>query len=328
MKSQNKCECLLRNLTAITLFIFFANVCFSQTEIKITWFNLRNYIFEKNQDKKGKSQESKQELESEILQINPDILFVCEIGGFESLYELQKKLEIKGLNFPFLSLVKSKDKITNIALLSKIKPLKISHLENAFYKNKEQAHPVLRGFAHCVFQSENKYKFHLFAAHLKSNYSRNKEENTSQRLSEARILRRFYHSILSIEKDNFLVLGDMNDSQDSKTLQILMNRDKKNTKYLFDIRPSDKTNTPWTIYWKLKDQFSRFDYALASESILAEIDFSKTKIPSFKNWNLASDHRPLIIVIKPEEKKFDEKYLNLFNRFGSRIIPQSQKSSH
>jgi endonuclease/exonuclease/phosphatase family metal-dependent hydrolase len=314
---------LTGSLIFITAFICSGAVRSTDKEVKIAWFNLHNYIFGRNSDQRTKSPESKEETENEIVQINPDILLVCELGGHDSLKELTESLQKKGLNFPYTSLVEAGDSIINLAVLSKIKPLKTSHCTDIFYRNKGKRYQVLRGFAHCIFRKKNGYLFHIFSAHLKSNYGPDKEGNSVQRQSEARALRRIFKPLMK-EGDNFLIFGDMNDSQDSKTLKILMNRDKQAPEHLFDIRPLDKTNISWTIYWGRKDRYSRFDYILASENIIPEIDLSKTKIPFFPAWLTASDHRPLVITIETEDKPLTPDLLKMFNFYGVRKTPAEQ----
>jgi len=315
---------LTASIIFILTFVLNESLHSSDKELKISWFNLHNYIFGKNSGQRSKTQKSKEEIEKEITEINPDILLVCELGGQDSLKEMTTSLQKKGLNYPYTSLVEAGDSIINLAVLSKIKPVNISHCTDVFYTNRGKTYPVLRGFAHCIFKQKNGYQFHVFSAHLKSNYGPNKEGNSTQRQSEARVLRRIYRSLMT-EGDNFLIFGDMNDSQDSKTLKILMNREKRGIEHLFDIRPLDKTNISWTIYWGKKDRYSRFDFILASKDIIPEINFPKTQIPFFSNWQIASDHRPLTITIETKDKPLTPDTLKIFNSFGVRKTPTEQQ---
>jgi endonuclease/exonuclease/phosphatase family metal-dependent hydrolase len=322
LKNCNRFPVLERTASIIFILFFLTPTILhsSDKELKITWFNLHNYIFGKNSVQRTKSQKSKEEIEKEIAQINPDILLVCELGGKDSLKELTESLKKLDINYSYTSLVEAGDSIINLAVMSKIKPVNISHHTDVFYTNRGKTYPVLRGFAHCIFKQKNGYQFHIFSAHLKSNYGPNKEGNSTQRQSEARVLRRIYRSLMT-EGDNFLIFGDMNDSQDSKTLKILMNREKRGLEHLFDIRPLDKTNISWTIYWGKKDRYSRFDFILASKDIIPEINFPKTQIPFFSNWQTASDHRPLTITIETKDKPLTPDTMKIFNSYGVRKIP-------
>jgi hypothetical protein len=54
----------------------------------------------------------------------------------------------------------------------------------------------------------------------------------------------------------------------------------------------------WTHWWNRHDQYGRIDYVFASRGVLPEIIFAETRIPHLPDsWDLASDHRPLLIKI-------------------------------
>ena len=291
----------------------------NQKPVKVLWYNINNYLADIDPHKRKKSEESKTAVEQIIASINADIVMLSEIGGESALKELTDALKKRDCHYTFSSVVETDGNIA-LGMLSKIKPSDISHSTSHSYTNKGKKYKVLRGFAHCEFTFDNGYNFHIFSAHLKSRYG-GENATASQRQSEARCLRQFYKEVFNtsdIQNENFIIMGDMNDDQDTKTIKLICDRDIKKNDIIYDTRPVDSSGLSWTIYWGRKDLYSRFDYMFASKGIIPEVDWSRTKIPDAKDWRLSSDHRPLVITIYPEDKKLTNIDLNKFNKYGTR----------
>ncbi len=280
-------------------------------EISVMSYNLCNY-FTASESEKPKSEDSKKALMGMIRAADPDILFVVELGGGKSLGDLLENMKAAGCrNYVFADEMAGDDDSRHIGLLSKFKPVLLEKKDNLFYrlkpKDKQDGYPekvfVQRGFLHAVFGFENGYRLHLVGAHLKSRLPHPRYIQTDMRRYEARLLRYLVNQIREKEPGaNVLVVGDFNDVYDSDPLRTLRAGDRPSAERLFDLRPLDSSGLPWTHWWNANDAYGRIDYALASESLLPEIDFERTKIIHLQDyWMHASDHRPVFVTIKTQD---------------------------
>ncbi len=295
------------------LFVWFSFISLSSAkEISVMTYNLCNYFVASEADK-PKEDDSKKALMGMIRTANPDILFVVELGGEKSLEDLMANLKAEGCrDYVFADEMTGDDETRHIGLISKFKPVKFEKKDNLFYKikpkDKENGYPekvfIQRGFLHAVFEFENNYRLHVVGAHLKSRLPHPRYIQTDMRRYEARLLRYLVNDIQEKEQGaNILVVGDFNDIYSSDPLLTLRAKEKPEASRLYDLRPSDKSGLPWTHWWHGQDVYGRIDYALASASLLPEIDFEKTKIVHLQNyWMFASDHRPVFVTINTENR--------------------------
>jgi len=118
------------------------------------------------------------------------------------------------------------------------------------------------------------------------------------RRNEARLLRQHIDHILSKDPQvNLLVYGDLNDTKDQPAVQeILGSRQRPN--HLSDILVSDAQGDHWTYYRQLSDTYDRIDYILTDDALWPQIDQSRSYLYRSRDWYSASDHRPVVTVIK------------------------------
>src|SRR6185437_3856470 len=149
------------------------------------------------------------------------------------------------------------------------------------------------------------YTLRVVGVHLKSRRAPARQSHRV-RFAEAQALASHVTCILRRSPDtNLLVVGDFNDYPTSPTLKTVLLKkaipDKRallsDLLYatLLDLAPSDKRGERWTHYFKKEDIYSRLDYLLAAQGIVPEI--VRVGICHHPRWHLASDHRPLYIVI-------------------------------
>ena len=286
-------------------------------------YNLCNY-FVATETGKPKSDDSKKALIGMIKTANPDILFIVELGGEKSLEDLMENLKSAGCgDYIFSDEMTGEDESRHIGIISKYKPVKVDKKENLFYrikpKGKETGYAekvfVQRGFMHLVFEFEDNYRLHVVGAHLKSRLNHPRYIQTDMRRYEARLLRYLVNDIQEKEKDaNILVVGDFNDIYSSDPLITIRAPEKTFKNRLYDLRPLDSSGLPWTHWWHSEDIYGRIDYAMASASLLPEINFDRTKVVNLRDyWMFASDHRPVFVTINtkdsaPWKKDTVEKY--------------------
>ena len=103
---------------------------------------------------------------------------------------------------------------------------------------------------------------------------------------------------------NLVVLGDFNDTRESKTIKSLIGRGKTS---LFDVRPAERNNDPsthanprfsprnitWTHFFGREDSYTRIDYILVSQGMRAEWAPEETFVLRLPGWGIGSDHRPI-----------------------------------
>jgi len=298
-----------------TLMLLFSFIFLSPAkEISVMTYNLCNY-FAAPETGKPKSDDSKKALTGMIKTADPDILFIVELGGEKSLEDLMGKLKSAGCkDYIFSDEMTGEDESRHIGFISKFKPVRLEKKENLFYrikpKNDENRYAekvlVQRGFMHAVFEFEGDYRLHVVGAHLKSRLPHPRYIQTDMRRYEARLLRYLVNDIQEKEKDaNILVVGDFNDIYSSDPLITIRAPEKTLKNRLYDLRPLDSTGLPWTHWWHSEDIYGRIDYAMASASLLPEINFDKTKVVHLRDyWMFASDHRPVLISINTENSAF------------------------
>ncbi|MFT5129548.1 MAG: endonuclease/exonuclease/phosphatase family metal-dependent hydrolase [Rhodothermales bacterium] len=278
--------------------------------VSVLSFNLNNYA--PDTPTQRKSPDSYAAVASIIGKASADIVVVQEIRGQEAAEHLRAAVAENGAEYPFLTVVEASDMFRKLAVFSRIKPSKIAHNTTASYTIKDEIVPVRRGFAYCQFQLGD-YSFHLIAAHLKSPVY-HRLGQTDMRRYEARQLRYFIDEILKENLEaNILVVGDLNDNIDSSPLKTILYRRYKFNKRLYDIRPVDTQNTSWTYYYGTTDNYGRVDFALASFGMLPEFIMDRCELRSDSIWNLASDHRAVVVTFMPVEQ-VNERILEAFHK--------------
>ncbi|MBT3381559.1 MAG: endonuclease/exonuclease/phosphatase family protein [Lentisphaerae bacterium] len=261
-----------------------------------------------------KTPESRDTVAEIIHRGKADIVVLAEMGGDKAVEELRELLRQKGTDYPFATVVHAYDRTRNLAVLAMLPPAQTKHDENSSYNLKDQRIRVRRGFAHCVFKWRNGYILHLLGAHLKSKHF-DRLGQTDMRRYEARLLRYRFNDIIGEDPEaNVLIVGDMNDTPDSSPISTLCGRRYKQERQLFDLRPLDQHSMVWTHLWDTADSYTRIDYALVSYPLLPEISLEATFIPSFADWYIASDHRPIIVTLTPHETPLQPDRLSQFHR--------------
>jgi len=300
-------------LFAAGLPVFPAGLPEPPAEVRIMSYNVYNY-FDPDMVPQLKSPESRQAVIDTIIVLKPDIAILVEMGAGRAVEGLLQALKARGSTYPFHSVVSGADPVRHLVVLARFRPVGIEHRTDLTYRLKGQSVPVQRGIAHCVFRWNNGYTLHLLAAHLKSKLFHPLGQ-TDMRRYEARQLRYLVDAILKKEPTaNVLVVGDMNDTPDSSPIKTLYNRRRKPEARLYDLRPVDRYNMAWTHCYDPGDTYTRIDYALASFGLLPEVDLARTIIPFIPDWYVASDHRPLIVVIRPRETPATDATLARFDR--------------
>jgi len=94
----------------------------------------------------------------------------------------------------------------------------------------------------------------------------------------------------------FLIVGDCNDSVASKPLRTLA---QKGTTVIADILPAaDSRGEGWTHFYRKEQTYSAVDHVLVSAKLKPAVVSGAAKIFDGLDTVSASDHRPVIVVLR------------------------------
>lgn len=235
--------------------------------------------------------------------IGPDILGVSEIGDESFLRDLQSRLAESGISLPYSELVTDAGGWNrNIAVLSRFPITKRNSRADYTYELAGTKHVFQRGVLDVMIEVSASYHLRYIGLHLKSKREVPEGNQALMRLHEARLAREHIDRILTAAPEtNLIVAGDMNELRHEPPLKTLQGTFGQ-PGYLTALTLADPFGFRWTHHWTYADSYARFDYILYSKGIAKEIDREKSGIHHWENWDRASDHRPLVVRIIPQNR--------------------------
>lgn len=273
-----------------------------QAELRVGTYNLNNYLvmdrYFENQWRPGypKPENEKRIIREVILENDPDILALQEIGTIEFLEELRADLAGEGLEYSHAVHLAGPDSERHLALLSKVpltEVVKHTDLDFKYFDGREH---VKRGMLEVGFEDDRGGRFKLFIIHLKSKYTVDKRDPESQlrRTREAEACRnRIVERTFEIGSDRFLVAGDFNDHPDSGPFRRFYRRGDLE---LGDLLPAaDSRGEVWTYFYKKRGQYSLVDGFVASPKMSNDIEGGRGQIVDTPGVLDGSDHRMVYI---------------------------------
>lgn len=277
--------------------------------VTLVFYNLKNYLaMDRRVDGEILEGAPKPEREIKALiegigQMQPDILGVCEIGDASYLEDLQERLREAGMEFPHTELVTAASGFNrNLALLSKYSIVARNSRDDYTYEIDELKLPFQRGVLDVTIAINPTYHLRYVGLHLKSKREVPEADQALMRLNEARLARKHIDGILGeAPGTNLIVTGDFNDLRIEPPVKTLQGGFGA-TGYLSSLTLDDVYGFRWTHHWSFADSYSRFDYVLYSKGISSEINRDQSHIHHWDDWDKASDHRPLVVRIVPEDR--------------------------
>ncbi|HEY5895660.1 MAG TPA: endonuclease/exonuclease/phosphatase family protein [Chthoniobacterales bacterium] len=291
----------------VTVLLVFA-VQSPAREVTLMAWNLANYIrmdrTERGQSVRRDAPKPENEIRALIgiiASVKPDILGVCEMGKPEEFKSFLDRLKTAGLDYPYTEYVDGPDDERHVALASRFPIVARNSQANLSFELNGSRQFFKRGILDVTIEIDPAYRLRLLGTHLKSRREVVEDEALLRR-NEARLLRAHVRGILAGAPDeNLLVYGDMNDTKDQPPIREIMGP-KGAPDSLQDINLKDQYGDKWTHWWKFADEYSRIDYVFMSRGVRPEVVFSKCYVGRPQGWNEASDHRPLVVVIRGEER--------------------------
>lgn len=227
----------------------------------------------------------------------PDILGVSEIGSEADVRDLQDFLKRAGHPMPHSHHHRGSDPTRGLALLSRYPIGKTVTRDDLNYRSKGRSYGMQRGILDATVDSPAG-RFRFLGVHLKSKRETDDGDQADMRLNEAHLLRREVDAILREDpRARLVVYGDLNDSRQSPAVRTVHGRGKSEAALLM-VALKDSRGHYWTHHWQFEDIYSRLDYVMVSSALRQSVDWDRCKILDGPEVAAASDHRPLLVILK------------------------------
>jgi endonuclease/exonuclease/phosphatase family metal-dependent hydrolase len=268
----------------------------------VAW-NVRNYLLKPPLDDQGKplspakTSESIAAIVQTLGDLRPDIIGLCEMGTRQDLDNLQHRLKNAGLDLPHSTWVDSPDRDRHLALLSRFPLVSTQHVLRAEFKLAGISRAVQRGILDCTVQVSDNLPLRILGVHLKSRRIVPEFDQAEFRRMESIVLREHLDAILTKNPaEPVLVFGDFNDAKNSPVIRGIAGP-KGNARALNILPLADADGDKWTYHWDQNDEYSRVDYVMVGPSLQPYVDLGASRIHRAPAWQIASDHRPLVVVL-------------------------------
>jgi endonuclease/exonuclease/phosphatase family metal-dependent hydrolase len=261
------------------------------------WLTMDRYVDGKSLKGSPKPEKEKLAIAELLADAKPDILGISEIGNEEDVKDLQAYLAKAGHPMPHFHVNRGADPTRSLVLISRFPIGKTVMRDDLTFSSKGREYAMQRGILDATVETPaGAYRF--LGLHLKSKRETEDGDQEDMRRNEGHLLRREIDEILSEDPDARLVVyGDLNDTRQSSTIRTI-HGGGKNPKSLLMIALKDSRGHFWTHHWDFQDVYSRIDYVLVSGALRNSIDWDRCKIIDNDAVAGASDHRPLLVILK------------------------------
>lgn len=275
-------------------------------EVRFVSWNLRNFVRVGGplpaDGMRGKPREEVSAVVEVLAAMRPDVLGVCEVGSEEDLGRLQELLAEEGVELPHREWVGGADPKRHLALLSRYPVVARASQTGMFYQLDGTRFPVQRGMLDVTVEVRPGWQLRCCGVHLKSRRDTPEADEGLMRRNEAHLVRKAVDAILKERPEvNLLVYGDFNDTRDAPALRAIRGF-RQGGGYLTEISCADDRGERWTFHYPEDDAYTRIDFLLASAGLAPEVVERECAVEAHPAWRLASDHRPLLAVIRGEER--------------------------
>jgi endonuclease/exonuclease/phosphatase family metal-dependent hydrolase len=272
------------------------------TAVRFVTYNVENWLtMERFANGKRvttpKPEKERQAVVKALLAAKPDILGISEIGNEEDVKDLQKHLADAGMPLPHAHLNRGADDTRSLVILSKFPIGKTTARDNLAYRLQGEEYKMQRGILDAVIDTPAG-SFRFLGVHLKSKREVDEGDQEEMRRNEAHLLRREVDAILNQDPAARLVVyGDFNDTRNSSSMRTAQGPGRSPTA-LTAIPLKDSRGHYWTHHWDFQDVYSRIDYVMVSPVLRDLVDRDHSKILDGEEVAGASDHRPLLVILK------------------------------
>jgi len=272
--------------------------------LTIATYNVENYGPASRMTEAGyrqdypKPEAEKRALSTVIHALHADVLVLQEMGGRPYLEELQRDLRAEGTDYTQAVMMEAVDADRHIAVLSK-RRLKsvVPHAGLEFPYFSGRVH-VKRGLLEATIGTAAG-DVTIFCVHLKSRWTDRPDDPMSaqRRAAEATAVRDcVLQRVPEPSTSRYLLLGDCNDTKDSKALQRLQKRGLTEVSRL--LPAADSRGDTWTAEYRKEESYSRVDHILVSPALLPAVQGGAAQIYDGPEVREASDHRPVVVTLE------------------------------
>lgn len=270
----------------------------SSEAVFVSW-NLRNYAIHPPAAGRGsaKPEAAREAVAGILADLNPSIIGLAEVGCEESLNDLQKRLEERGIRLPHKFLLAGPDEERRLALLSKF-PFVANHSRpHVPFELAGAAQVMQRGVLDLVVELPGGMPLRLIGVHLKSPREVPEFDQQALRAREARELRRHIDAIFEQNTGvSLLVWGDFNMLKNDPAWRVIAGSPGV-PQSLQVMNAVDEHGLGWTHHWEAADLFSRIDFIFVSQTSAALVGDKRARVVDHSLRQLASDHRPLALTL-------------------------------
>lgn len=236
-----------------------------------------------------------------IAAAEPDILGVCEIGR-DQVPDLQRRLAEVGLDLPHAEVAGGGDVVRELALLSRWPIVASDSRRDLTYQLDGHVLPMQRGILDATVELPDGSRLRCVGVHFKSKREIPEFDQELMRRHEATLLRRHIDAIFAADPDvRLLVYGDLNDTRNEPAVRAVLGPHQAPTSLrLVDV--ADDRGQRWTHHWAVADLYSRIDYLMVSRRLWPLVVAEESYIPFDPDFRLASDHRPLVLRLRLDDR--------------------------
>lgn len=298
---------LLRRAIGLAFFVFAAqaNAQTAKAErFTFCGYNLKNWLkMDRFEDgttipATTKPEDEKRRVIAILKDIGPDVLGVCEVGTDEDVADLQSRLKSAGVDLPHIERAHGGDPTRSLALLSRFPIIARNSQTQLNYKIGDRTFPFQRGILDATVEFHPQLQVKFIGVHLKSMREVPEADESLMRRTEAHLLRNHIdNTILRNTQARILCYGDFNEHRNESPISEIIGS-RVSDGFMTDLTVRDKNGQVWTHFWDAADSYSRLDYAFCSRALRPFIDLRQCRIHHERDFDKASDHRPIVITIK------------------------------
>lgn len=295
--------CFVVQFSAVTSTAIAADTPQKDDAVIMCSYNLKNWLIMDRFDgtqtvpSAPKPEDEKNRVVTIIGAIHPDILGVCEIGTEDDLLDLQARLKMAGIDLPNYEFCHGGDAHRSLGLLTRFPIQARNSQKDLKYRIGALELPFQRGILDATVHIGDGFDLRCLGLHLKSKRDIPEADQEVMRRNEARLLRSHIDGIFQTDADARIVAyGDFNEDRNGAPIsEILGSRNSPSR--MEDLLIKDIHGEYWTHFWDSADAYSRFDYFFMSRALRPYVDFKRSFIYSSKDFDKASDHRPIVMRI-------------------------------
>lgn len=275
----------------------------SGQELRVASINLRNYLV---QDRRvedrwrpdhPKPEAEKAAVRRAVMEIDPDILALQEMGPAPFLREFQNDLKAEGMDYPHAILLEASDPDRHLAVLSKIAPVEVIRHTDLVFSYFGEEIPVKRGLLEVLFPvgEESEETWSLFVVHLKSRWSKVDDDpgSSERRTKEAQEMRNRILERFPDADGLYLIAGDFNDHRDSSPLRRFLRRGPVDISRI--VEAYDSRGEKWTFFYNHQDLYERVDFFLSSTQLFPFVKGGEGVVFDPLFVQKGTDHRPIYL---------------------------------